>query len=43
MPTCEAERRDERTLPVTTHSLETVIRQATAYAKARLSPIVEAD
>lgn len=36
-------RQDERTLPVTARSLETIIRLASAHAKARLSPTVDAD
>jgi len=36
-------RQDERTLPVTARSLETIIRLASAHAKARLSNEVDAD
>jgi len=44
--TCYAEmraRQGTRTLPVTARSLETIIRLSSAHAKARLSPVVEAE
>jgi DNA replication licensing factor MCM3 len=36
-------RQDDRTLPVTARSLETIIRLASAHAKARLSPTVDSE